>query len=158
MRACTRDSMNERRSEGVHPLGEPRRRHYVVYLAFNLINEGRSVSVDPPLSLSLPFSLLVSLPPYLSFHERTFFPGPSDFPRSGERMEKRPSANGRKGPLNVYLRPEVALFVREIRRERARKTGDLIIRSTTMMMTRGMFLRVVEPLYYWGSRELFFFF
>ncbi|EFN67449.1 hypothetical protein EAG_01779 [Camponotus floridanus] len=34
--------MNERRSEGVHPLGEPRRRHYVVYLAFNLINEGRS--------------------------------------------------------------------------------------------------------------------
>lgn len=76
VRVRTRDSMNEKRSEGVHPLGGPRRRHYVVYLAFNLINEGRSasfVAVHRFISLSLPFSLLVSLSPYLSFHDRIFF-------------------------------------------------------------------------------------
>lgn len=120
-RVYTRDSTNERSSESVHPLGEPRRRHYAVYLAFNLINESRSasvVAVHRPLSLSI--FLRVSRSTTALFSR----PEPPDFPRSGERMERRPAADGRESPLNVYLRPRVALFVREIRGERAGEAGS----------------------------------
>lgn len=76
---CMRDSMNERSSDSVHPLQGPRRRHYVVYLAFNLINEGRSasvVAVHHPFSLHLPPSLSLSLFLCVSclLHNHAFFP------------------------------------------------------------------------------------